>query len=443
MVSPLDRYRALTPRSAALSKRASKTLPRGVESNFRYYDPYPLYLAHASGARVRDVDGREYLDFALCFGALMAGHAHPKVAEAIARQARTGTLFGMPHELMVELAEELAARYPVDQFRFTNSGTEATMHAMRTARGFTGRPLVAKFEGAYHGAHDAALVSVKPQAGVSGAVDAPLSVPASAGIPREIVRRTVAATFNDLDSVRELFDHNRAQIAALIVEPVMMNIGVCQPEEGFLAGLAAICAEHGSLLIFDEVKTGAKLAPGGACEYYGIKPDLVCLAKSFGGGVPIGAFGGRREVMEAISSFEVFHAGTYNASPLCVAAALATLREVLTPDVYPRIRALNRQLIDGYTRLIRETDLPAHAVGVGANGCIYFCREPVRNYRDFMKVDRDLFWRYWYGMLNRGVIPGGQYYDEQWTISVAHTEADIHTHLAAFAEVARELMAAG
>ena len=193
------------------------------------------------------------------------------------------------------------------------------------------------------------------------------------------------------------------------------------------------------MLIFDEVKTGSKLAAGGAGEYYGVKPDLVTMAKSFGGGLPIAAFGGRADVMATIERFEVFHAGTYNAGPLAVAGALAALREVLTPDLFPRLRQLNQRLIDGYNEIIEASGLPAHATGVGANGCIYFTTEPVHNYRDFLRVDKDLFWQYFYGMLNRGIIPGSQYYDEQWTISAAHTAADIDAHLEAFAAVAREL----
>jgi glutamate-1-semialdehyde 2,1-aminomutase len=203
--------------------------------------------------------------------------------------------------------------------------------------------------------------------------------------------------------------------------------------------LRDICTKEGTLLIFDEVKTGSKLAPGGAAEYYGVTPDLITIAKSFGGGAPIGAFGGRADIMAAIERLDVFHAGTYNAGPLAVAAALAALREALTPEVYPRVRALNARLVAGYNGVIAETGLRAHATGVGANGCIYFTDAPVRNYRDFLRIDKQLFWRYFFGMLNRGIIPGGQYFDEQWTISIAHTESDIDTHIAAFGEVAREL----
>jgi glutamate-1-semialdehyde 2,1-aminomutase len=435
----LTRYQERTPRSRELQQRARRVLPLGVESNFRFFDPYPIYIDRAGGSRIWDVDGNEYIDYALAFGALMVGHAHPVVVRAIERQAARGLMYGMPHAPLIELAEVLTARHGLDMIRFTNSGTEATMHALRVARGATGRDAILKFEGAYHGAHDAVLVALKPRAGASGDAAAPLSVPASKGIPPDVSALTVAATFNDLDSVRSAIARARGGIAAVILEPVMMNIGVVAPEPGFLEGLREICTREGALLIFDEVKTGSKLAPGGAAEYYGVQPDLVTMAKSFGGGAPIGAFGGSRAAMRAIEEFEVFHAGTYNAGPVPVAASLAALKEVLTPDVYPRVRALNARLIDGYNRIIAERGLDAHATGVGANGCVYFTRRPVKNYRDFLHADAETFWRYFFGMLNRGIIPCGQFYDEQWTISVAHSDADIDAHLEAFAEVAVDL----
>jgi glutamate-1-semialdehyde 2,1-aminomutase len=434
-----NRYRERTPASRTLVDRGRRTMPLGVESNFRFFDPYPLFIDRAAGARVWDADGREYLDFALCFGALMTGHAHPAIVRAVSEQAARGLLYGMPHAPMLDLAELLTQQHHVDRVRFANSGTEATMHAIRLARGYTGRDKIVKFEGAYHGAHDAALVSVKPKQGMGGLVDSPDSVPASLGIPGAITALTLVATFNDCESVETAFARHAGEIAALIVEPVMMNIGVCEPEPGFLQALRAIATREGALLIFDEVKTGTKLAAGGAAEFYGVAPDLIAIAKSFGGGGSIAAFGGRAEVMAAIERFEVFHAGTYNAAPLAVAAALAALREVLTPEACARAQSLNRRLIEGYTRIIDAAGLPAHATGVGVNGCIYFCRERVRNYRDFLRVDANAFWRYYFGMLDRGVIPGGQYYDEQWTISVAHTEADIDAHLTAFEAVAREM----
>ena len=439
-MTELDTYTQRTHRSHDLQQRGTHSMPLGVESNFRFFEPYPLFIDRASGSRVWDADGNEYTDYALSFGALMVGHAHPAVIRAIERQASRGLMFGMPNAMMLELAEELRRRFQIDRIRFANSGTEATMHALRVARGATGRTRILKFEGAYHGAHDAVLVALKPAAGTSGGRTRPLSIVASKGIPEEVSRLTLAATFNDIDSVRGAFEEYPGEIAAVILEPIMMNIGVCEPLPGFLQALRDLCTAQGAVLIFDEVKTGSKLAAGGASEFYGVKPDLVTMAKSFGGGLPIAAFGGRAELMASIERFEVFHAGTYNAGPLAVAGALAALKEALTPDVFPRVRELNKKLIDGHNRIIADTGLPAHATGVGANGCIYFTREPVHNYRDFLRVDKQMFWQYFFGMLNRGIIPGGQYYDEQWTISIAHTAADIEAHLAAFGEVAKELV---
>ena len=408
-MSSFPPYRDRTRRSRELQLRGLDSMPLGVESNFRFYEPYPLFIARGSGATVWDADGNQYTDYALAFGALMAGHSHPAVVAAIERQASQGLMFGMPNPTMLDLAEELCSRHRIERIRFSNSGTESTMHALRVARGFTGRDKILKFEGGYHGAHDAVLVAMKPPAGTSGDISAPLSVPASKGIPAAVSALTIAATFNDLDSVRGAFARHKGEIAALILEPIMMNIGVCQPELGFLEALREICTAEGALLIFDEVKTGSKLAPGGAAEFYGIEPDLITIAKSFGGGIAIGAFGGRKAYLDAIGSFKVFHAGTYNANPLAVAAALATVREVLTPEVYPRVRALNDRLVAGCADVIRESGLPAHATGIGANGCIYFTPHPVRNYRDFLQVDKDMFWEYFLGMINRGIIPGGQY----------------------------------
>jgi len=331
----IETYEKRTPRSSAALKKSWPSMPLGVSSNFRSYEPYPLFIAEAQGTRLRDLDGNDYIDFALCFGAIMAGHAHPAVVKAVQEQLRRGTMYGMPHEMERELAEEIIKRYPVENVRFSNSGTEATMHAIRLARGFTGRDKIIKFEGCYHGVHDAAMVSVKPKPEKWGSLNEPNQVPASAGIVGW--QNTLVATFNDLPSVERAFDKNKGQVAALILEPVPMNLGIVMPQAGFLEGLRELCTKHGALLIFDEVKTGAKLGRGGACEYFKIRADMVCLAKSIGGGFPLAAFGASREVMDTIATGKVFHAGTYNTNPLVMAAGLATLREVLTPESYTSI----------------------------------------------------------------------------------------------------------
>jgi glutamate-1-semialdehyde 2,1-aminomutase len=432
-------YEKRTPLSRQAHQRASARLPLGVTSNFRSYDPYPIFIREGRGGHVRDLDGNDFVDFNLCFGALMAGHCHPAVMRAVGERLRVGTMFGMPHELEWELAEEICRRFPVEQVRFSNSGTETTMHAIRLARGFTGRDRIIKMEGGYHGVHDSVMVSVKPQPDQSGDPVAPRQVPAGAGIPAATVEQTLVAPFNDLPAVERLFAGHANQIAAVIVEPIMMNVGICMPEKGYLQGLRDLCSRHGALLIFDEVKTGAKLARGGACEYFGVIPDLVCLAKSIGGGFPLAAFAARREIMDAIAKHKVFHAGTYNTNPVVMAAGLATFREVLTPASYEHINRLNQRLVEGYRRTIETAGLSAYAVAAGANGALMLYPRPVRNYRDWVTIDIDLWRHYWFAMVNRGVLPQPHWWDEQWTISVAHTEADIDLHLQVFAEVAVNL----
>jgi glutamate-1-semialdehyde 2,1-aminomutase len=294
-------------------------------------------------------------------------------------------------------------------------------------------------EGGYHGLHDSVLVSVKPKAEEVGDPNFPASVPGGAGIPKGTLQNTVIAQFNDVAGVERLFAKYPGEIAAVIVEPIMMNVGILMPDEGYHQALREITKKNGALLIFDEVKTGAKLARGGACEYFGIKPDIVCLAKSIGGGFSLAAFASTRAVMGLISDHKVFHGGTYNTNPVAMAAGLATFREVLTPAAYEHVNHLNKKLLDGYDKELSKTGLKAYVVGAGSNGSLMFCPKPIRNYRDWLKVDSELWRHYWFAMVNRGVMAQPYWWDEQWTVSVAHTEADIDRHLAVFAEIAPDL----
>ena len=327
-------YEKRTPRSKDAHKRAEQRLPLGVASNYRAYDPYPLFVRDGKGGHIHDIDGNEYIDFNLCFGALMAGHCHPAVIKAVQAKLGTGTMFGMPHDLEWELAEEICKRFPVEMVRFSNSGTECTMHAVRLARAATGRDKIIKMEGGYHGLHDSVLVSLKPKASEIGDPNMPTPVPGGHGIPKGTLQNTLIAQFNDVAAVERLFAKYPGEIAAIIVEPIMMNVGILPPDEGYHRALREITKKNGALLIFDEVKTGAKLAYGGACEYFDIKPDIVCLAKSIGGGFSLAAFASSREVMGQISDHKVFHGGTYNTNPVAMAAGIATFREVLTKDAY-------------------------------------------------------------------------------------------------------------
>jgi glutamate-1-semialdehyde 2,1-aminomutase len=428
-----------TPKSLAALKSAEHYLPLGVGSNFRVYPPHPIFAHHAMGGHLWDVDGNEYVDFGLCFGSLMAGHCHPKVVAAVQRRLELGTMWGMPDELSEQMAREIVARFPVEQVRFTNSGTEATMHAIRLARAHTGRPKIIKMEGSYHGVHDPVLVSFKPALDAAGDIHHPNKVPASGGVIPGVVEATLPATFNDLECIETLFKENPGEVAAVIVEPIMMNISVCMPDPGYLEGLQALCRENGALLIFDEVKTGVKLARGGACEYFRMKPDIITLAKSIGGGFSLGAFAASAEIMATVASGKAFHAGTYNTNPLAMSAGIATLSEVLTDDAYVHVTRLNDKLLNGYSEIIESEGIIGYAIGAGANGTMNFTATRVRNYRDWLTIDVDLWQLYWYGMLNRGIIVQPYAWDEQWTISVAHTEADIDRHLEAFAELAPSL----
>jgi glutamate-1-semialdehyde 2,1-aminomutase len=431
--SLVGKFRDRNPESLRRWESACEAMPLGVSSTYQFMDPWPPFVERAAGARLYDADGNETIDFAMSHGALLVGHAHPAVVKAVQEQASRGTIYCHPTDLAVEVARELLRRYPIDGLvRFTNSGTESTMHALRLARAHTGRERVIKFEGHYHGAHDALLVSNRPAAGQMGRADRPASLPVWGGIPRGVVENTLVATFNNLDSVAWHFERHLNGVAAVILEPVMMNFGLVEPEPGFLQGLRDLCDRNGALLIYDEVKTGVKIAPGGAVERYGVRPDIVCLSKAMGGGMPIGAFIGRRDVMEAISAYQVAHFGTYNGNPISLAAARAALFEVLTPATYSRIEALQAELCAGYDRVIREAGLKAHTLRVGTVGAVLLTDEPVRNLRDWARIPESLLGNYYTGLHNQGVLV----IQEQWIVSAMHAREDIERHLKAFATLA-------
>jgi glutamate-1-semialdehyde 2,1-aminomutase len=432
-------YEKRTPKSAEAHKKAQNRIPLGVASNYRAYDPYPIFVAEGHGGKIKDIDGNEYIDHNLCFGTLMAGHGHPAVVKAVKWALENGSTFGMPHGMELELADEICARYPVDMVRFGNSGTEATMHACRIARAATGRDKILRFEGAYHGLHDTALVSVKPKEEDFGDIKAPNSVPGGLGVIKAVLDNVTVATFNDLESVENRFKQFPGQIAAIILEPILMNVGLCLPRKGFLEGLRDICTKNGALLIFDEVKTGAKLGWSGASGYFGVKPDIITLAKSIGGGVPLAAFGASRAVMELIVQHKVFHGGTYNTNRLAMAAGLATFREVLTRENYAYVDKLGDKLSEGYRTIVKKVGLEAYVVRAGVNGALMLYPKEIQNYRDWLKIDVDLWRQFWFGMVNRGVLAMPYWWDEQWTICVQHTEAEIDKHLAVFEEVAAGL----
>jgi len=435
----LDTFVKRTPKSAEAHKKNLKRIPLGVASNYRAYDPHPIFVKEAQGSHFRDLDGNDYIDHNLCFGAIMAGHCHPAVMKAVEPRLKLGTMFGMPHDMEWQLAEEICQRFPVEMVRFGSSGTEATMHAIRLARAATGRDKIIKFEGAYHGLHDTALVSVKPHDPEYGDINAPNSVPGGLGVPKASLANVPVATFNDLNSVERRFKENPGEIAAVILEPILMNVGMCIPRPGFLEGLRQLCDKYGALLIYDEVKTGCKLGWGGASEYFSVRPDMICLAKSIGGGLPLAAFGTHKSVMDLISQHKVFHGGTYNTNPVSMAAGLATFREVLTRENYTHVDKLSKKLVAGYRKTIAKAGLQGYIAEAGANGVLMLYPQEIRNYRDWTTIDIDLWRHYWFGMVNRGVMAQPYWWDEQWTISVQHTDADIDKHLSAFEDVAPAL----
>jgi len=431
-------YSERTTGSQRATERARKVLPAGVPSSFQAYDPHPIVVRHAAGAHMVDVDGNEYVDYDMGFGALFAGHMHPAVRRAVEAQFDHGTLYVTPCELDAEVAELLGERYGFPMWRPTNSGTEATMDAIRLARGVTKREKLVKVEGGYHGHHDEVMISNKPVVASAGPADAPYSIPQSAGITQGTIDDVIVIPYNDAPALeRALADRD---VACFIVEPVMENIGICLPEPGYLEAVREICDRYGTLLIFDEVKTGITAGYGGATKKLGVAPDLITLAKSIGGGFPVGAFGGKAEYMNLITTGEVLHLGTYNGNPLVMAAAKATLTEACTRENVEAAIGLNHRLVQACQSIIDDAGLPAHTVEFGAKGCITWSKDPVRNYRDYKATDFDLAFAQWMHGINRGILlPPGL--DEQWLISVMHTEHDAMRYADVFAEFVAELTA--
>jgi glutamate-1-semialdehyde 2,1-aminomutase len=416
------------PRSAALFQRACRVIPGGVNSPvraFRAVGGGPLFLSRGSGARVWDEDGREYLDLVSSWGPLILGHAHPAIIEALAQAARGGTSFGAPTAAEVEFAETIVAAVPsIEVVRLVSSGTEATMSAVRLARGFTGRDLVVKFEGCYHGHGDAFLI----QAG-SGA--ATFGHPSSPGVTAGTARDTLNAPYNDLDAVNALFAKYPGKIAAVIVEPVAANMGCVLPEPGFLEGLRTTCDQQGALLIFDEVITGFRLAYGGAQERFGIRADLTTLGKIVGGGLPVGAYGGRREIMRQLApEGPVYQAGTLSGNPLAVAAGRAMLAALRVGGVYGRLESLGARLRAGMERNITELDAPATWISIASLGCLYFHPGPVRSWAEAKHADTKRFGVYFREMLRQGVYLAPSQFEAGF-LSAAHTEEDIDRVIAA------------
>ena len=440
-----ERLDARTRGSAQMYERAAGSLSGGVASSYQLRDPWPIYLGHGDGPKVWDVDGNEMWDFHNGFGSMVQGHAHPAVGAAIAARYAQGTHFAAPTEDAIVVAEELQRRWGMPRWRYTNSGSESTMDAIRIARGFTGRDDVLKIFGSYHGHHDTVMVSIGVAYDQIGPHERPNSLPYGAGIPQATVDQVHAVHFNDAESMERRIvelDAEGRKPACVIMEPAMMNLGVVLPEPGYLEAVREITRRHGVVLIFDEVKTGLTIAAGGATEKWGVTPDLVTLAKALGAGLPVGAIGGTEEVMSVVEDGTVYQVGTYNGNPLGMAAVRASLTEILTPDGYARLDHLNARLMDGCSEVIAEHNLPGYAVGVGSKGCVTFSPTKIVDYDTFKaNQDAELSDLAWLFNLNRGIFmtPGRE---EEWTLSVTHTDEAVDHYVDVFAEMARELTAA-
>ncbi|TMK98317.1 MAG: aspartate aminotransferase family protein [Actinobacteria bacterium] len=440
----LETLNAKTEGSAAMYERARASLSGGVASSYQLRDPWPIYLASGEGPTVTDVDGNRYWDFHNGFGSMVQGHAHPAIVAAVRARAALGTHFAAVTEDTVTVAEELAARFGLERWRFTNSGSEATMDAIRIARALTGRETIVKIFGSYHGHHDAVMVSIGVPYEDIGDRDDLASLPYGAGIPAAISELTIAVPFNDADAmerrIARLIAEDRAP-ACVIMEAAMMNLGVVLPEPGYLEQVREITARHGVVLIFDEVKTGLAIAAGGATERFGVSPDMVTLAKTLGGGLPSGAIGATERVMSVVEDGSVYQVGTYNGNPLTMAAARASLEHVLTADAYRHLDSLNERLLAGCEAVIERHRLPGYAVGVGAKGCVTFSPTRVTDYETF-KANQDVAVTdlAWLWNMNRGIYmtPGRE---EEWTLSVTHTEEAVDAYVHAFEQMAAALSA--
>ena len=431
----IEKYKLATPASASAQIRAQRTIPLGVPSSFQFWDPHPITIASAKGSHLIDIDGRNLLDLSMGFGSVLVGHLHPHVVAACERALKTGTLFVSPALETTEAAERIASRFDIDMVRFTNSGTESLMYSIRVAKVYTGCDEIVKIEGGYHGGYDPLTVSVKPPLGEAGRPESPESVH-SKGTSTGIVH---VIAYNDIDSLSDLFERRGNRIAALVMEPVLENIAIVLPDSGYLNAVRALCDRHGVLLIFDEVKTGLTAGPNGASKLLGVKPDLITLAKSIAGGLPVGAFGGRADLMGTISNGDVQHMGTFNGNPLGMAAVIA-VDNIVTEEALAKSTAMNIRTLTHVAGIINSYELPAHTVGFGAKGCVTWSPNVIRNYRDYKSTNFALAELHWLWMLNRGIVtPSGL--DEQWLVSFAHTEEDMNMVVSVFEELATQLRA--
>lgn len=433
-----ERYVAERPSSRSAHSLARTRLPHGVGSSFQFFKPFPVTVESAQGPWVFDADNKRYLDLNMGFGALLVGHGHPQVIEAINAQLTKGTLFVAPSRSAELVAAELEQRFSHPLWRFTNSGTEAVMSAVRLARSYTHRPLLVKVEGGYHGHADATLVSCKPSLDKAGPASHPNSVPESSGLQPGVIDSTIVIPYNDADALEYALLRNEGEVAAFIVEPVLENVGIILPKPGYLKRVRELCTRFGALLIFDEVKTGLTASYNGAAGLFGVVPDLTCLAKSIGGGLPLGAFGGREDVMRNIEEGCVHH-GTYNANPLVLAAAAAAL-SACSKEALASTHALNEEFAATIRSIVMTfpSELRPTVQTLGSKGSISFASKAPESYRDWKASNLLLAELVWLWGTNRGVLtPPGL--DEQWLVSLQHSKESLDTYVSQLSELAEAL----
>ncbi len=426
-------------RSNLLYEEACKVIPGGVNSpvrSGRAVGVNPIFVREAKGCTLIDEDGNRYIDYVLSWGPLIAGHSHPSVVEAVRKMVTKGTSYGIPTEIEIRMARKVAEMVPsIEMVRMVNSGTEATMSAIRLARGYTGRPVIVKFNGCYHGHGDCLLVK-------AGSGLLTFGIPGSPGVPEDVVRNTIPLSYNDLAGVEQVMEQDGERIAAIIVEPVPANMGLVLPQPGFLEGLRKVCDRHGSLLIFDEVITGFRLAPGGAQAIFGITPDLTCLGKIIGGGLPVGAYGGKREIMMRMAPVgDVYQAGTLSGNPLAMAAGLATLELLSEPGVYESLEEKTKYLVNGLEQAATAAGVPVAVNRIGSLGCGFFTPGPVTDFESAMKSNTQAYGIYFREMLDRGVYLAPAQF-ETFFLSMAHEKKDLDVTIeaaaAAFMRVGRD-----
>ncbi|MCS7199982.1 MAG: glutamate-1-semialdehyde 2,1-aminomutase [Caldimicrobium sp.] len=423
-------------RSHLFFQRAKEVIPGGVNSPVRACKAVksdPIFFERGEGPYLIDVDGNRYLDYVASWGPLILGHAHPNVIAEVYFASKRGTSFGAPTWLEVEMAETIRKYIPsMEKVRLVNSGTEATMSALRLARAFTGRKRIIKFDGCYHGHGDSLLVK-------SGSGLATFGIPASPGVPEELTAHTLSLPFNDRSAVEEAFQKYGSEIACVILEPVPANMGVIPPKEGFLSFLREITQRYGALLIFDEVITGFRVGLGGAQELFGIKPDLTCLGKIIGGGLPVGAYGGRADIMNLVApQGPVYQAGTLSGNPIAVSAGLATIRELAKPGTYEKLETLSNLLEMGIKDVLRDLGLPYKVTRFASMLTLFFTSKELVNFQDVLSCDTEKFALFWQGMLKRGIyLPPSQF--EAWFVSLAHSEKDIEYTIKAIKETLEEI----